>query len=1033
MKFHRKSTPPVGPGLNKGDLYHVPVPGNKVNAYKVGEDGMPYFVEGITQEQSLRIEQLTQPQITKLAGLKTQAEIDQDIADIASKSTSEYFRLADGVTELPNPVIQGGNTLTNAWTWLKGGVTYTIQGGGTIEAVGGDLNRADYNGTTWSLKDMGDLPSAPVVDNVESESATEALSAKQGKLLNTRVVAVQNSVYDVNKAIYKDTKLGYLGVLPFRYYNNVDNTSYVESSGLISQTGDENYDTFDLTDTESSNVSYFDTGIAISFGVTAIIEFLVERKPSTGSLGIGLGVVGASSISLGTRSSNTNTFITRFSPRTGTTIITASNGVYEGTLVRIELDISDTGEVQSKVFHDGILQYQGASGFNITSGNWAISAQGNEKVRASKIIIREKIVAQIDEVVEISKVTTNDLFFSDETIIENKLNNTPYNFESYVNIGYGNGGYGDTQSPTSDGLNVTLTRSGNPDNSIAVFTLDELWDKKQVSLKFTPKVFKSANPAIGLAFGNIANRTFVSLLYRMNGQVFTIHSGETGFDTLPVLWGSRALDPTLAMELNVEHEIVIDFETNTAITKIGGVSSEPIQLLQNEITGAISLVFRGVMDADKLSINGVKVERLSEWRNNVEESIKKIGDSESKLPNIKADVLQISSYGQSLSVGTQSNPPISTVQKYNSKMFQGGLRILYDYEGGVVPSDYYSDFVPLIEFTPAIADPRFGETPCSGISEIINERLLNRGIDYHSTNEMTLLLSAPGRGSTGISGLSKGTAPYTALINEVQQGYNVAQSKGLTHNVPAITWNQGESDISLGTEKEVYKTLLNQLQIDLNNDIKDITGQENDVFLVCYQTMSQNVRTPNNGYTGIGEAQFECALENPLIIMSHSAYTLGYVSDNVHLTNVGSKINGAYHGLAIYKLLNSEPVKPVHVSNYTVQGKIINLEFHVPSLPLVFDITLVSQISNYGFRLFNETGTEVTIDSVNISRGNIVKIVSNVAVSEGFEIRYAMNGSTTGVTNGARGNLRDSQDIVFDKEGLNAEMYNWCPMFRLVL
>lgn len=186
MDFHRSNTIPTGPDLNPGDLYHVPVVGSttRVNEYKIDENGVPRFVEGISLDQSNRIEQLTQSQITKLAGLKTQAEIDQSIADVDSKSTSEYFRLADGVTELPNPVVQGGVTLTNAWTWLKGGVTYTIQGGGTpIVASEGELNRADYNGTTWVLKDMGELPSTTIVDTV----GTSTTSGASQRLVTTNI------------------------------------------------------------------------------------------------------------------------------------------------------------------------------------------------------------------------------------------------------------------------------------------------------------------------------------------------------------------------------------------------------------------------------------------------------------------------------------------------------------------------------------------------------------------------------------------------------------------------------------------------------------------------------------------------------------------------------------------------------------------------------------------------------------------------------------------------------------------------------
>lgn len=385
--------------------------------------------------------------------------------------------------------------------------------------------------------------------------------------------------------------------------------------------------------------------------------------------------------------------------------------------------------------------------------------------------------------------------------------------------------------------------------------------------------------------------------------------------------------------------------------------------------------------------------------------------------------------GQSLSIGGSSTPALSTTQKYNSLMFVGGVVTYKDQNAD--PAAIYASLVPLVESGQ--------ESPASGISEMLCQLLKDEnGIDV--SDNYKFLFSAPGLGNQTIAQLSKGTTNYAHLIADVTNGLRLANAQGKTYNVPAICWNQGEADASNAN----YGVALAQLQRDLNADIKAITGQLNDVKLISYQTASFNAYNESSvGKPIVAYAQFE-AVMNPdyrNLYMSGPMYQYEYVSDNVHLQPESSKRNGATHAVALKRLMvDGIEYKPWQIKGKpTRQGKIIELRFGGGGMkyPLVFDTTNVPEAPNKGFRLFNSGGTELSIASVEIVRGDAVRITASADVPVNALLTYAANGTYTPAggsnTGRTRGNLRDSQDIVLDPTGFNKHIYNWSPIQRVTL
>ncbi len=399
-----------------------------------------------------------------------------------------------------------------------------------------------------------------------------------------------------------------------------------------------------------------------------------------------------------------------------------------------------------------------------------------------------------------------------------------------------------------------------------------------------------------------------------------------------------------------------------------------------------------------------------------------------------ANIYHIVMYGQSLMLGTSSVPLITEKQQYNSLMFNGGVRSGYD-----KPLEtFHSGFSPLVEkVSKSLTGAQLGETPASGFSETFLHLLIKENRYSFDTvrksfknKDFALLISCPAQGSTSADLLCNGEY-WGRLKKDIIEGQRLASQAGKIYNVPCILWNQGEKDIDLQTPPQVYKDLLIAFQKKADEFIKSITRQTNPVKLILYQTVSHNVRK-SKSYIQIANAQYELARDELNITMSNTTYQLPYYKDNVHLTNVASKWNGANHAIAAKRIsIDHKNWRSIYVKKVSYKGNDLFLEFHVPVPPLVLDKNLISNPGNYGFSVLNANEEEIRVKNVSLTNSYTVKITLDENVVAGQSIWYGKNGTTTGAQNGARGNLRDSQGskIAISINGEKIELHNWTPLF----
>ena len=431
------------------------------------------------------------------------------------------------------------------------------------------------------------------------------------------------------------------------------------------------------------------------------------------------------------------------------------------------------------------------------------------------------------------------------------------------------------------------------------------------------------------------------------------------------------------------------------------------------------------------------IEGITDLAEDVAENSQNIAYLQDKIiptPKLDAEIVGFICYGQSWSMGYDTNAIVST-QRYDNIMLDSGL--MNDPATDLVVSA--TAFSPLVEQTVWSSDAhsqKCGETPCTGQTDIIKQLLLSENGLSDTDISYQIFSAAPGMGNRSLEILSYPemaqtvTADdndgryYNRLLDVVETANTIARSQGKVLVIPAVSWAQGQAT----NNDEIYYDKLELLRSHLDTDIKAITGQTIPVKMIVWQAVVGNT-TPNRSYSRYVYASEK--YEN--IICSGTFYYFDHkADDNLHLTATSQDWLGCQFGIAYKRsIVDGEKFIPLKPKSVEVYGNIAYLDFYVPVKPLVFDTTLVADITGKGFQIFDSTNTEKTISAVEIVAPDRVKIVcaSNFATTD--HIVYGGNGTSAyNPETGKRGNLRDSQNIVYTNHA-NTELhcYNWCVVF----
>ena len=267
---------------------------------------------------------------------------------------------------------------------------------------------------------------------------------------------------------------------------------------------------------------------------------------------------------------------------------------------------------------------------------------------------------------------------------------------------------------------------------------------------------------------------------------------------------------------------------------------------------------------------------------------------------------------------------------------------------------------------------------------------------------------------------------YPTFISDIKNAYEEAQSRGWEFYVPAICWMQGESDI-IDYTKESYKDTLKQICMDMNKDIKSITHQKEDVYMICYQSnvLSLAHNFNHNKYdcieTRVAQAIVDLIRNDTLFWASGPTYPYHFVNDRLHIDAISQQQIGTLEANAIINIIrNKKKTYGLIPKLISVEGNDIIIQMHVPQPPLVIDTISVKSIDHFGFSVITKEDKNI-IQGISIEDNNIR--IHCTQAPNNSKIRYAVNGEKgkSGYEYGPRGNLRDS-----------APLQHWCYQFDIL-
>ena len=378
--------------------------------------------------------------------------------------------------------------------------------------------------------------------------------------------------------------------------------------------------------------------------------------------------------------------------------------------------------------------------------------------------------------------------------------------------------------------------------------------------------------------------------------------------------------------------------------------------------------------------------------------------------------------GQSLAVGVDSVPIVSTAQNYHNLMFTGGVNAVITQLGSVTP------LIATTGVDPVNSAQIDAESIANGVADSLS--LLN------SSNRF--LVSDNGLNAAALSTINSGTTPYNKGISQITSGHALLSGSGYK-GVFAICFLHGETDASLSNTG--YGSGIITLQQNYQTNIASITNQTTFIPMFCYQ---QADYAPGYSSSVTGATAFEVLAAyqgNPTgIVLLGPNYNYPRV-DGIHLFAHGYRSLGCQFAKIInQQLINKTQWIPLSISSTLRTGALITANFNVPVPPLVLDLNRVINPGQYGFS-WSDSGGTITVSGVTIASPTslTIQLSSDPSANINKFLRYAFHKSPAspagdnsnygldGPVFGAAGNLRDS-DTTPNTYGYDA--FNWCCFFN---
>lgn len=388
-------------------------------------------------------------------------------------------------------------------------------------------------------------------------------------------------------------------------------------------------------------------------------------------------------------------------------------------------------------------------------------------------------------------------------------------------------------------------------------------------------------------------------------------------------------------------------------------------------------------------------------------------DQENRHSNFElSDINHIIHMGQSLGAGEQSLPIVTDESTgFGNLKFEIGT---HTWSGNYYPDKPELRGFENFSFVPLIAQQRGaeGETIANGMCDH-----LSHTINDHTLENYCFLFSYAGQGGRYLRELDKrhddakdsrasnrmsGGGYYKTSIDDVRRAKSTADSLKKSYSVFGITWMQGEAegglkvnrwDAGLSREATIatYKRDLIQLKEDYQNDIKSITGQEDNIPFFTYQTFGSISGT---GQLMACDQEEDMYMVGPTYMLPNAENSYYFSKnklvhgDGIHLTADGERWLGEQFGKVMRKVIIEgkewKPLRPLEAW-YDKNRKAVFIRYQVPEVPIVIDTSfLPKQDTGLGFRIYDEKNQDYSIKEVDIVGDDTVQILlENILPTKG--------------------------------------------------
>lgn len=392
-----------------------------------------------------------------------------------------------------------------------------------------------------------------------------------------------------------------------------------------------------------------------------------------------------------------------------------------------------------------------------------------------------------------------------------------------------------------------------------------------------------------------------------------------------------------------------------------------------------------------------------------------------KIFNIRAGIIGVAAYGQSLANGGSTGSSVSSMQPYSNLMLAGGVK-RKPTEAGYIANAFLS-----------LVEDGTQETPVTGFANNITMRMVAKG--YLASETVLAGIGAAVNGRL-LEELKKGTLHYANFMQMVRDTFTSARATGRSYALHFVQWKQGEAEYLAsginGTTVDIeYSQELQRLINDVAADVAAITNQKFQPNWIISQTGTHRVYRQETQFIALGLLRISEAMPN--VYLSYPDYFIPKVSDGVHMTASGSWLAGAYDASVATEIMKGKDWKPFHVKNVSWQGSVLMLDCHVPVAPIQFSTLDCRQVPNQGFDIWEDGTLSNIITSVEVvgDMGDKIKIVCSREPLSNAELRIAFGRIGDPSTNdpklsGALTNVHDSNStIVTSPNNINYTLRNY--------